>query len=66
MNPWHKQDRMWSQLLDGIRYLIVWNPIILFAVQLIFNVTGISFKKKVNHDIHDHYKFRHRQINHNP
>jgi len=33
-NPWEKQGILWANLLDSLRYLIVWNPIILTAVQL--------------------------------
>ena len=45
-NPWQKQDRMWSQLLDGVRYLMVWNPVIVLAANLVFNVSGLSFTSK--------------------
>eukprot|EP01084_Bolivina_argentea_P084433 152689_1 len=45
-NPWHKQDRMWSQLLDGVRYLLVWNPVIVLAANVVFTVTGMSFTSK--------------------
>jgi len=33
-NPWEKQGILWANLLDSLRYLIVWNPVILTAVQL--------------------------------
>jgi len=33
-NPWAKQGVMWAHLLDALRYLIVWNPIILGGAQL--------------------------------
>lgn len=48
-NPWQKQDRMWSQLLDGVRYLMVWNPVIVLAANLVFNVSGLSFTNKAKH-----------------
>merc|ERR1712228_257971 len=44
-NPWQKQDRMWSQLLDGVRYLMVWNPVIVLAANLVFNSLGVSLTK---------------------
>mmetsp|Transcript_1668 Transcript_1668/g.2178 ORF Transcript_1668/g.2178 Transcript_1668/m.2178 type:complete len:328 (-) Transcript_1668:31-1014(-) len=37
-NPWEKQGIMWANLMDALRYLIVWNPIILTAIQLILYV----------------------------
>jgi len=33
-NPWEKQGIVFGQLLDSIRYLVVWNPIILTTVNL--------------------------------
>jgi len=33
-NPWEKQGILWANLLDSLRYLIVWNPLILTAVQV--------------------------------
>jgi len=32
VNPWEKQSILWGNILDAVRYLIVWNPIILLAV----------------------------------
>ncbi len=37
-NPWEKQGILWAHLLDSLRYLIVWNPIILTAVQIVLYV----------------------------
>ena len=37
-NPWEKQTVAWGQVLDAVRYLIVWNPIILVVVQVVLNV----------------------------
>lgn len=34
-NPWEKQGILWAQLLDSLRYLLVWNPVILIAIQII-------------------------------
>jgi hypothetical protein len=28
-SPWEKQGLVWIQLLDAVRYLVVWHPIIL-------------------------------------
>jgi RING finger protein 121 len=33
-NPWDRPGIMWANLLDSLRYLIVWNPIILTTVQV--------------------------------
>jgi len=37
-NPWEKQGIFWANLLDSLRYLIVWNPIILFVINLVIRV----------------------------
>jgi len=34
-NPWEKQGILWANLLDSLRYLIVWNPIILVAINFV-------------------------------
>jgi len=34
-NPWEKQGILWAHLLDSIRYLIVWNPIIIITLNLV-------------------------------
>lgn len=33
--PWERHSLMWMQILDAIRYFIVWNPIIICVVQLV-------------------------------
>jgi len=33
-NPWEKQGILWANLLDSLRYLIVWNPVILTVIQV--------------------------------
>ena len=33
MTPWESQGVVWAQLLDALRYLIVWNPIIFMLTQ---------------------------------
>jgi len=44
-NPWHYQDRMWVQVLDALRYLIVWNPVMILAANFVFQTTGIPIAK---------------------
>jgi len=36
-NPWDKQGIFWAHILDALRYLIVWNPIILTVIQVFLN-----------------------------
>jgi len=33
-NPWETQSILWVHLLDALRYLIVWNPIIIVCINL--------------------------------
>ena len=35
-NPWERQTQAWAQILDAVRYLIVWNPVILMMAQALF------------------------------
>eukprot|EP00201_Polytomella_parva_P015817 CAMPEP_0175062746 /NCGR_PEP_ID=MMETSP0052_2-20121109/14345_1 /TAXON_ID=51329 ORGANISM="Polytomella parva, Strain SAG 63-3" /NCGR_SAMPLE_ID=MMETSP0052_2 /ASSEMBLY_ACC=CAM_ASM_000194 /LENGTH=161 /DNA_ID=CAMNT_0016328813 /DNA_START=506 /DNA_END=991 /DNA_ORIENTATION=- len=35
--PWETHNLSWIQMMDGIRYLIVWNPIIFFFVSLVIH-----------------------------
>ena len=35
------QSLFWANLLNGLRYLVVWNPIIVMLVQLIVRGHGI-------------------------
>eukprot|EP01122_Echinamoeba_exundans_P013008 TRINITY_DN5604_c0_g1_i2.p1 TRINITY_DN5604_c0_g1~~TRINITY_DN5604_c0_g1_i2.p1 ORF type:complete len:312 (+),score=22.72 TRINITY_DN5604_c0_g1_i2:104-1039(+) len=37
-NPWESQTVLWGQLLDAVRYLVVWNPVILFGTDLLFRI----------------------------
>uniref|UniRef100_A0A6B2LCV8 RING-type domain-containing protein n=1 Tax=Arcella intermedia TaxID=1963864 RepID=A0A6B2LCV8_9EUKA len=34
VNPWEKQSIWWGNILDVVRYFIVWNPIILYVANL--------------------------------
>jgi len=34
-NPWEQQGIAWGAILDSLRYLIVWNPIILVGIQIV-------------------------------
>ena len=37
-NPWEQTTLAWGTLLDGLRYMIVWNPIILLISQAVLYV----------------------------
>lgn len=37
-NPWEQPGIIWAQLLDTLRYLIVWNPIIFTIIQIVIYV----------------------------
>jgi len=40
-NPWD-QSLLWGQVLDALRYLIVWNPVILLVVRLVYIILGFE------------------------
>jgi RING finger protein 121/175 len=41
-NPWEKPHLLYGQLLDWIRYLVAWQPLILFFVQGVNYVLGLE------------------------
>jgi len=41
-NPWETQSLLWANLLDGVRYLIVWNPVIVGFTQLFLYEVGMT------------------------
>lgn len=41
-NPWETQSLMWANLLDAVRYLIVWNPVIVGVTQLFLYEMGMT------------------------
>lgn len=40
--PWETRNLSWIQMLDAVRYMVVWNPIILIALHGIFSVLGVA------------------------
>ncbi|KAJ1474100.1 hypothetical protein T484DRAFT_1833576, partial [Baffinella frigidus] len=40
-NPWESQSLMFGNLLDAVRYLIVWNPVIVGVTQLFLYESGV-------------------------
>jgi len=57
-----KKNLIWSQLLDLLRYLIVWNPIIAISAQIIFYIFHVKTEKTLVHTGIDH---RHIRNGHN-
>jgi hypothetical protein len=41
-SPWHKQSIMMAQLLDSLRYMLVWNPLIMLSVRFVIWVVGLN------------------------
>jgi RING finger protein 121/175 len=41
-NPWQQTQQMYLNLLDMLRYLLVWNPIVFFAIHFIFDVLKLK------------------------
>ncbi|ORX54977.1 hypothetical protein DM01DRAFT_319030 [Hesseltinella vesiculosa] len=41
-NPWDTQQQLYLNLLDGVRYLVVWQPIIFGLVQLAYYIFGLD------------------------
>lgn len=53
VSPWQTQSVVWSRLLDAVRYLVVWNPLIVivcqvsnlfsFPVAFVWNTQALNF-----------------------
>ncbi|KAF9428013.1 hypothetical protein BGZ94_003617 [Podila epigama] len=41
-NPWDTTQHLYLNLLDALRYMIVWQPVIMGVVQFFFNVAGMD------------------------
>ncbi|GES86971.1 RING finger protein 175 [Rhizophagus clarus] len=41
-NPWDTQQQLYLSLLDGVRYLVVWQPVIFAIVQLAYALFGLE------------------------
>lgn len=41
-NPWDTQQHLYLALLDAMRYLLVWQPLIFMTLHLVFNVLGMK------------------------
>lgn len=37
-------------MLDAVRYMVVWNPIILFALHCVFQASGINRRMQASHE----------------
>ena len=40
--PWETRNLSWLQMLDMVRYLVVWNPLILGGLSLGLRAVGVS------------------------
>jgi len=41
-HPWEKYNRMYAQLLEWLRYLVAWQPIILIAINGVTHLMGLE------------------------
>lgn len=42
LSSWDTQQQLYISLLDGVRYLVVWQPIIFGAVQAAYYILGLK------------------------
>jgi len=56
VNPWERPTVLWGQVLDAVRYLIVWNPLILIAINALLSIADPVHNHHnptaVQHDTH--------------
>ncbi|CDH60221.1 ring finger protein 121 [Lichtheimia corymbifera JMRC:FSU:9682] len=41
-NPWDTQQQLYLNILDGVRYMVVWQPLIFGAVQAFYYILGLN------------------------
>ena len=41
-SPWERTSRVWTQWLDTVRYMVVWNPVIIVFIHLTLHATGLD------------------------
>jgi len=41
VTPWQKQEKAWASVLDAVRYMVVWNPIIIAVGRFMIYEMGI-------------------------
>eukprot|EP00798_Chlamydomonas_sp_ICE-L_P023183 gene23183-30395_t len=47
--PWETRNLTWIQMLDGVRYLVVWNPVIFMALSLLFHLFAPHHHAHLDH-----------------
>lgn len=50
--PWETSNLTWIKMLDALRYLIVWNPLIFIVLQFFLHSTG--YKSHHSHQAEEH------------
>ena len=48
---WGPPSRMWGQLLDVVRYIVVWNPMVFLVLRVIFYELGIGQQQQQNNGL---------------
>lgn len=41
-SPWERTSRVWTQWLDTVRYMVVWNPVIILFVHFAAQAAGLD------------------------
>ncbi|KAK9815596.1 hypothetical protein WJX72_006534 [[Myrmecia] bisecta] len=49
--PWETTNLTWIQMLDAVRYMVVWNPIILMALHFALSALGIEQSHHANNQV---------------
>ena len=60
--PWDNHSLTWMHLLDAMRYLVVWNPIILVFTFVLLKMSGLEPLLKESHDMHEAHMKRDKAL----
>mmetsp|Transcript_35095 Transcript_35095/g.99531 ORF Transcript_35095/g.99531 Transcript_35095/m.99531 type:complete len:429 (-) Transcript_35095:345-1631(-) len=50
--PWETRNLSWIQMLDAVRYMVVWNPLILLGLHAVFAFFGLDHSHDQHHPLH--------------
>ena len=48
-SPWNPQSTMWLQILDAVRYIVVWHPMLLVVLNIFFSMSGLLVEEPHDH-----------------
>lgn len=48
--PWDTRNLTWIQMLDAVRYMVVWNPVVILGLHFALHALGVDKKQQMLHE----------------